>query len=548
MTIDRRRFLLMLASLSTTAPPAEANADAVPRFSVYETTLTAATDSVNPYAAVEAVATVQRPNGTRLQLPLFWDGGRTWKLRLSPDAVGEWRWSVRSDDAGLHGKSGAFHCEPSDRRGGIQPMAGYPYHFEWQNGTPCWFCGDTAWALYTDNAEEKHNRETVQHYLDVRSKQGFNVIHSMLISEADWGNAGGMPFIDLAAERINPAYWREVDARVRYLTEKGLVAGLVLAWTDKGKSNQSWQHFPSDEACLRYARYIVARYSAFPVFFIIAGEWAMTNDDAAAHRLYEKIGAEVRKSDPHNRMRAVHTNGRGAEHLKPFAGESWHSFGDYMQTYDNLHSSILACRDLKQPVVNAEYAYYRREAEDGTVNKANSAEVDVTRAATWDIVMAGGYVVTGFGTTYFGGLRCRGPFDVDAAKNDDWETQVQHLLAFFTAREWWKLTPRDDLLTAPVERGKDENVRGDRSGRPPRIAYWALAEPGREYLAYVRGVGDVTLSLGDGVGGVGGKTFTVRRFDPRTGAYTALPDHQGQSLRLETPDERDWAFEVRVKA
>jgi hypothetical protein len=425
-------------------------------------------------------------------------------------------------------------------------MAGYPHYFAWQDGTPFWWMGDTAWASYTNSAEEKHDRQAVLHYLDVRAKQGINVIHSMLISEADWGNDGGMPFEELGAEKINSGYWQEVDRRVQAVTDRGMVAGLVLAWTDKGKSKQSWQQFPNDEARLRCARFVVARYSAFPVFFIVAGEWASTRDDAAARRLYNAIGEEIRCWDPHDRLRAIHTNGHGREHLKPFADAGWNDFGDYMQTYDDLHGSILYCRDLNKPIVNAEYGYYRREAEDGRVNKANSADADIIRAATWDIVMAGGSIVTGFGTTYFGGNRCRGPFDVDAVKNNDWEEQVQHVRAFFAAREWWKLAPRDELVTAPVPRGSDEDVVGDRSGRPPRVAYWALAEPGREYVAYVRGIrGGCSLSL-EGAGD--STTFSVRRFDPRTGQYSPLGEHRGGSLRLELPDERDWVFDVRAPA
>jgi hypothetical protein len=196
--------------------------------------------------------------------------------------------------------------------------------------------------------------------------------------------------------------------------------------------------------------------------------------------------------------------------------------------------------------VNAEYAYYRREAEDGTVNKANSADADVIRAATWDIVMAGGYVVTGFGTTYFGGNRCRGPFDVGAAKNDDWEAQIGHLRAFFTAREWWRLEPKDALLAAPVPRGEDVDVVGDRRGRPPEVAYWALAAPGREYLAYVRGLREpCTLTL---AGAAEETTFTLRRFDPRTGDWSSLGEHRGGgTLRLQPPDARDWLFELRAR-
>jgi hypothetical protein len=534
--------MLTAATAMPSAAADQNNSSNVPRFGLYETALAIAVTKSNPYKSVEVVAAVIRPDGKRFSVPLFWDGEDRWKLRLSPDVVGDWQWAVQSEEKQI--AQGAFRCVASSKKGTIQPMAEYTHHFAWQDGTPVWFCGDTAWALYTDNADEKHDRTAALHYLDVRAKQGFNAIHSMLISEADWGNQGGMPFTDLAAEQINPAYWQEVDVRVRALTEKGVVAGLILAWTEKGKSRQSWQDFPSEEACLRYALYIVARYSAFPVYFVVAGEWAFAKDKEEARRLYNAIGTEIQRTDPHRRMVGIHTNGYGPAHLKPFADAAWNDFGDYMQTYDSLHGSILYCRDVGKAVVNAEYAYYRREAEDGSVNKAHSSDVETIRAATWDIVMAGGYIVTGFGTTYFGGLRCRGPFDVDTVKNDDWEEQIQHLCAFFTTREWWKLKPHDDLLTAPVPRSRDREVRGDRTGRPPATTYWLLADLDQEYIAYVRGFrGVTTLALGNTLEAT---AFHIRRFDPRTGTYSLLPKTtNGMSVSLETPDEQDWVFEVR---
>lgn len=91
---------------------------------------------------------------------------------------------------------------------------------------------------------------------------------------AGWGNNGGPPFEDIAAQEINPAYWQEVDLRLRYLNEQGMIGGLVLAWGDKGRDEPySWHRFPSLEARKRYAGYIAARYSAFDVYFINSGEW-----------------------------------------------------------------------------------------------------------------------------------------------------------------------------------------------------------------------------------------------------------------------------------
>jgi hypothetical protein len=127
MTLTRRRLLMIPAALSLTTTGAEAvAADAVPRFGVFEATFTQAGAHPNPYTAVdEATATLTPPNGDGppRTIPLFWDGGPTWKLRFSPDTTGTWRWAVRCpSDKGLDGKSGAFRCVPSQNRGSVQVM------------------------------------------------------------------------------------------------------------------------------------------------------------------------------------------------------------------------------------------------------------------------------------------------------------------------------------------------------------------------------------------------------------------------------------------
>ena len=529
---------------------AYAASDEVARFGVFEAALTQTGRYDNPYTQVVATATFTRDGETRTPrtIPLFWDGGGTWRVRFSPDEVGAWRWSVRSSDPGLNGKHGTFTCTSSALKGSLQPMAGHPRHFQYQDGTPFYWFGETGWAIYTDNAEKKADREAVERYLDKRTSEGFNVVHSHLICENDLGNSGGMPFIRLTDETINPGYWQEVDHRLRYLAEKKMIAGLALAWTDKGQSKQSWQKFPDNQARLRYARYIVARYSAFPVYFIVAGEWDAWKDHLAGRVMNNAIGAQIKADDPHGRLVGIHEYAQSPQTLMQFRQAEWNDFADYQQNYQHLHESALACFSAGKPVVNSEYGYYRRMAYDtGLVNKANSADADVIRAATWDITMAGGYIVTGFGSTYFSGGRNPGPFDPNAPHNKDWETQVQHVRTFFTALPWWELEPNDALITAPLARGQDEGVKGDAAGRPPRVAYWALATPNRRYVAYLRGIPagqPATVTLPP----AGGKSWRVRRFDPRTGEYASLPDAAGGggALTLTPPDARDWIYLVEA--
>jgi hypothetical protein len=160
--------------------------------------------------------------------------------------------------------------------------------------------------------------------------------------------------------------------------------------------------------------------------------------------------------------------------------------------------------------------------------------------------MAGGYFITGFGSTYFGGLRNPGPFDVDAPQNALWESQVQQVKQLFTDLDWWRLEPRDDLVSASVKRGEDRQIEHESYTRPllapPEVTYWALAEEGRQYVCYVRGVsGKVTLSLRQGTG----RTYQLRQFDPRTGEYREIGiQKRGDRIEYTPPNAWDWVLVI----
>ncbi|HXK61475.1 MAG TPA: DUF5060 domain-containing protein, partial [Acidobacteriota bacterium] len=517
------------------------------RFGRFEVFFQATGNYANPYLEVEANAIFERPDGNQWKIPLFWKQDNIWGLRISPDIEGWWSFRVESSDPGLNKAAGRFECQPSGRRGSIQPMTSFPYHFAYQDGTPMWFMGDTAWALFTDNITEKHNREAVYRYIEARAAQGFNVLHSMLLSEAGWGNLGGPPFDDIGKGQINPGYWEEVDKRLDYLNQEGLVAGLALAWGDKRRVEPfAWKHLGDMKAKKRYARYIAARYSAFNVYFIVAGEWHAEIEttsgatEESVRRDFTAFGEALQKADPHGRMIAIHPM---IEHgsVREFNESGWMSFGDYQQNYHHIHQRILQSRVYGKPVVNSEYGYYLRDADgDGIPDKDNSTSLDIIRHATWDIVMAGGYFVTGFGTTYFGGYRDPGPFDVTAAKNKVWEEQVQNIKRVFSGIEWWKLEPRDDLVRSDDARMSDRRYLG--RAAPPEVAYWCLAQPGRRYLVYARGM---TRSIALKTIGLG---YDVYLFDPRTGKTRATETkREGQELQLACPDKQDWLFLVESR-
>ncbi len=541
----------------------------VERYGVYEAACHASGHYDNPYTQVDAVAAFTCPDGAVRSIPLFWDGDDVWRVRISPDQVGGWSYVVHSADAGLAQAAGAFQCTPSTRHGGLVIMDRYPFHFARQDGTPVWLMGDTAWRLYATDPAKKVSRETVCHYLDVRAAQGFNYVHSDLMGGAACDGEQKV-FLDFAREAPNLPYLREVEARIRYANGAangaanglGITCGILLAWA---VGAESWASFPSDEARLRYARAIVARYSALDVAFIVSGEWDLAGRDSKP--VFQAIGREIMRADPHNRLRAIHPC--RTRSTQEFATDDWYSLGDYQQLYqappsrestaaerDSLRNHLLKPKVHGRPVVNAEYAYFLRampaersyhpELTGKGVDREHSHTRESFRRASWVLAMAGGYFVAGFGTTYFGGWRDYGPFDVDAAKNDPAESDLQNIRGLFAALEWWKLGVMDNL------------VRGDGG-----YAY-CLAELNNTYLVYSEGNSRVMLTpdggatvgsatVGSATVGGADSTYRVRRYDPRTGAYEPLPDAAADrgaghtSLALPAPDRGDWVFLLQRK-
>jgi hypothetical protein len=527
----------------------------VDRFGFFETSFKATGKYKNPYTDLKAMAVIRRPDGNKRTLALFWYGANLWKIRISPDRTGKWQFKVHSSDKGLNGQTGQFTCVLSQKKGSIRPMPGFEHHFTYQDGTPLLFWGDTAWALYQDEVSEKLDRNAVFHYIDERAHQGVNVVHSMLLQEAGWGNQNGPPFQKLSKEILNPAYWQEIDVRLQYLNQKGIIGGLVLAWGDKRKKEPfAWRLFPGLEARKRYARYIASRYGAYDVYFIVSGEWhaeIRTRGNVTEQAIREEfieIGNTLYESDTHKRMIGIHPMTQHGS-VREFNQAKWMSFGDYQQNYRSLHERILESRRYAGPIINSEYGYYLRDSNfDGIVDKHNSFSVNAMRHATWDIVMAGGYPVTGYATTYMGGNRDKGPFNVDDPRNDIWERQYHAAQRFFSKLEWWKLKSHDDWVFSSTPRSSDRNVRvGLNTGSkrtllsPPEATYWLLAELGKQYVVYIRGITNkVTVQFGPGSVGVRNALL----FDPRTGETRSIvkDKYLRDSFEWTPPDTSDWVL------
>ncbi len=464
----------------TTGSTAGADLVSVPAYSVFEIELTSSNSYDNPYLVDPPKATFTAPSGKTFEIEGFWDGGNTWRVRFAPTQTGTWSFSIRSEDPDLAG-GGQFQCTPSSSHGFVRVSATNPYTFEYDDGTPFFWLGETSWRGLTDQVPFDSR---FKQYIDLRASQGFTHVHFILNSYINglgfWKNEGGTVFDESAGskdyDRLNPGYFKWVDRRLDYVESKGLVPGLYLTWA------QEFVKF-SPEQFERFVHYVVARYAAYNITWTVSGEY----DEAGDKRAYAAVGNLIKQLDPYNHPVTIQPSADGSS--AEFAGNDWL---DYIaeQVKSNWHDAILRDRQYNKPVVNEEYGYAGKVSAQ-----------DVVRGA-WSIVTAGGFFTAGFLTTY---APDKGGWDLNAYLP---EAQALGFLRNVLEKlPWWEMEPHDELLT-----------RG-----------YCLAKPGEVYLAYIPGGGTFGLrSPGDA-------TYQVAWLDPFNASAGQPQTVSGDAARSLTP-------------
>jgi hypothetical protein len=100
-------LLGLLEPTATTTP-------GIPEGQPYDVTMTASTDFTYPMRDVDLVGVFSGPAGRGLVLPGFWDGGRTFRIRFTPTAAGEWTYTTVSSDPGLDSQTGTVEATAPD--------------------------------------------------------------------------------------------------------------------------------------------------------------------------------------------------------------------------------------------------------------------------------------------------------------------------------------------------------------------------------------------------------------------------------------------------
>jgi hypothetical protein len=282
-----------------------------------EIALTTQRDYPNPYTDVEVWAEFTHDTGVMLRRPAFWDGARSWKIRFaSPLAAGRWTWRSFSslEDPGLGGQSGECVCgatvSPAHRfyKHGFWHMSSGRRSLVHADGTPAVLVGDTAWALPWRATEEQ-----CRTYAADRQAKGFNAVLLMSVQPdmrargprdrtADEGFDVG--FEDLPnghINQLNPGYFQYLDRLISILVEHEIVPVLQpvffgFGWKGLGVAGPV---VPPHEYA-RYCRYLVARYGARPVIYLVGADGSGYEPQVSAG------GEEIEQWDAYAQPAGIH--------------------------------------------------------------------------------------------------------------------------------------------------------------------------------------------------------------------------------------------------
>jgi hypothetical protein len=349
-------------------------------------------DHHDPICGVELRVDLVHESGACRTADAFWDGGCDWRVRFSPDLTGRWRWQSRcAGDEGLDGAAGEFDCEevaggnPLYERGAIR-VADSGRCFEHADGTPFFWLGDTAW-----NGPLKSTEDEWETYLANRAGKRFNVIQFVATQWlAAAGDAAGRRAYNGADPlRIDPVFFQRLDRRVDAINRHGMLAAPVLAWAaswNRGALDLNPGTGLADAQIVALARYIVARYGAHHVAWILAGD-ADYRDDAAER--WRQIGRAVFGDG--SRLVTMHPGGR-IWVANEFAGEPWYGFNGYQsghwreesESWITSGAPSTAWRGVRAlPHVNLEFCY---EAHEDFIHHRRFDDSHIRRSAWWSVL------------------------------------------------------------------------------------------------------------------------------------------------------------------
>lgn len=403
-------------------------------------------------------------------------------------------------------------------------------------GRPFFWLGDTGWLMF-----QKLHRDEVIRYLDVRQRQGFNVIQCMILHnpnnrhvygaaalvESDPGRPNVTPGNDLS-KTGEYDYWDHIDWVLERAAERGIFLAMVPAWGSIARSGKL-----NATNVETYGRFLAERYRSKPNVIWLNGGDTHGNRETA---VWKTLGKTLKEHDPKHLL-TFHPFGR-TQSSTWFHHEPWLDFNMFQsghKRYDQdtefpnakgednwRYAQEDYAKTPVKPTLDGEPSYEGIPQGLHDWKEPLWTDKDVRRYAYWS-VFAGSFGHT-YGHAEIMAMRqaedAKRPSGIgklwSEAVEDPGANQMQHLKNLMLSRPYFERIPDQSVLAG------DNGTRYD----------FMIATRGARYLMVY------TYS---------GKPFQVRSsalpakrlrawwFDPRTGKAQPAQTQEAAAIRTFSP-------------
>ena len=337
--------------------------------------------------------------------------------------------------------------------------------------------------------------------IDIRAEQKFNHMRGFVL-----GSRETAARVLADPERPLVEHFQQVDRRVEYMNQKGIIVDLILG----DGADQLAELLPHRRHRERYVRYLAARYAAFNITWQGVERF---EEYKQGRKFLQEIARYLRKWDPYKRPRSS----GAAVTSSPLAEDEWM---DYV--VQRSHDASLATVEHEMypaPFVNVEVGV---EDEGGSI--ANGVDSDTLRKRMWNAAMRGQSLTFANSGTWGAGTSRVDPRHADSPA----AREMTHLHDFFAQTRYFDLQPYYRVEGGPAlaltfYRHNDETPRGV------------------EFIVYVEKPGPVELRVPK-------HKYTVSWFNPIDGTWVDQKDgFKGERFNTPGPpdDSHDWVLYVR---
>lgn len=453
----------------------------------------------NPYTEQAINCQFTGPQGQKMTIPAFWDGGQKWVIRFAPPVVGKWTYTVSAADtadAGLHKISGELYCTKYTGnldiyKHGFLRVSNDKRSMTHRDGTPFFWLADTHWMglshrehLYDSN--DKRFPSMFKGMVDVRAKQGYTVYQmNFFLSEsgdngyingepATW-NEGGRVWTDNKKwESPNTKFFSNCDERIQYVAKNGLVSALGLDWGPYAYSDYTVSAYKA------IARYIVARYSAYPIIWNTCGEARMNSP------YWAEVARYIDKIDPYQHPTTLHSGVETTDFgykSDEYRGEDW---------FDFVMLQTGHVKSLTFDILNSWKNKYNRTATlpflEGEACYEGIAKVpkNLTRKMAYTSIMCGSFGYSYGAEGIWNAIWDENDtFQLWGAKPVPWYkaidgengAQMKYLKQIFTSVPWWELKPYNSIISWYKQPGTTSDpLLKSNSDRTSIMIYYPIQE------------------------------------------------------------------------